>query len=114
MPTNQTSTQSLQTEPRKDQRINNVLWFITGIICVLLLMRFLFLLLGANNVGIALFLYNLTEIMVAPFAGVFGSPAFGESYFSSASLLSIVMYLLITLGLTKAITLAYTKGATTE
>ena len=99
---------------RKDQRVNNVLWFICATICVLLGLRFVFLLLGANNVGLALFLYNLTDIFIAPFTGVFDTPQFGESFFSTPSLLGIVMYLLLTLGLTKVVTLTYTKGETTE
>lgn len=102
------------TEITKEKRINNVLWFITSFICVILSLRFVFLLLGANDVGLAKFLFDLTDVFIAPFSGIFDTPQFGEYFFSSASILAVVMYLLICVGITKVVTLIITKGERSE
>ncbi|NJL96995.1 YggT family protein [Candidatus Gracilibacteria bacterium] len=88
-----------------------MIWFIFGVIDVLLGLRFVFLLLGANNVGIVNFLYKITGLFVAPFNDVFESPSFGESFFDSASLVGIILYSLLAYGITKLISIFFTKGA---
>jgi len=101
-------------DARSDQRINNLVWFLFGVIDVLLALRFLFLLLGANSVGIVKFLYDLTNIFVSPFNGIFASPSFGESFFDSAAIVGVVIYSLLAFGITKLISIALTKGAASE
>lgn len=83
-----------------------VIYYIGGVIIALLALRFLFLLLGANQ-GSAFvdFIYGLSGIFVAPFSGIFGEPTFGVSYFETSSLVAIVIYALLTIGIGKLLTL---------
>ena len=82
------------------------IWFIVGIINALIAIRFVLLLLGANqSAGFVDFIYSVTGLLVAPFVGIFGQPVYGQFVFDWASLLAILVYSLIALGLTKLITL---------
>ena len=72
-----------------------LLWFFGYLILTLISLRFVFLLLGARQVGIVDFLYDLTSVFVLPFRGVFPSNQIEGSFFDSASLLAVVMYYLL-------------------
>jgi len=76
-------------------KLSNVVWAIVGIINLLILLRFVFLLLAANNTGIVSFIYSFTNIFVAPFSGIFESVRYGQSFFDTASILAVLMYLVI-------------------
>lgn len=82
-----------------------VLMYFAHFIAILLGLRFIFLLLGANLRGIVLFIYNLSEVFVQPFKGIFPSPAAGGAYFDSAALLGIVIYYLLAFLIIKGIAL---------
>jgi hypothetical protein len=83
-----------------------VIYYIGGVIIALLLVRLLLQLLGANQgsdfVG---FIYGLSGIFVAPFFGIFGEPTFGQSHFETSTLVAIIVYALIIVGVAKLITL---------
>lgn len=84
-----------------------IVWFIIGLINILIALRFIFLLLGANrSAGFTDFIYSLSAPFVAPFTGIFGEPVYGESVFEISSLLAILIYTLIGWGIAKLITLA--------
>ena len=81
-------------------------WFIVGVINVLIAIRFILLLLGANqSAGFVDFIYGITGILVAPFVGIFGEPTYGRFMFEWSSVLAIVVYSLIAWGIVKLITL---------
>lgn len=83
-----------------------VIWFVAGIISVIIALRFVFILLGANRgAGFTDFIYSLS----APFVGIFGEPAYGTSVFEVSNLLAIAIYLLIAWGIVKLFTLARPK-----
>jgi len=86
---------------------SQVLWFVGHFLAVLLALRFLFLLLGANLTGIVLFIYNVTNILVLPFRNIFPSVREGISYFDTGALLAIVMYYLVILLLDRVIYLFF-------
>lgn len=87
-----------------------IVWFIAGLITVLIALRFVFLLLGANrDAGFTDFIYSLSEPFVAPFNGIFGEPVYGTSVFEVSSLLAIVIYLLIAWGIAKLLTISRPK-----
>lgn len=86
-------------------KISQVLWFVGHLIAILLGLRFLFLLLGANLTGIVLFIYNITNVLVLPFRGIFPSVREGVSFFDTAALLGIVMYYLAILLLDRILAL---------
>lgn len=73
-------------------KINYVIYVLVGIINLLIVLRFVFFLLGANPTGFVRFIYNLTDVFVLPFRGVFDEAQVGESYFDTASLLAIAMW----------------------
>ncbi len=78
------------------ERAKQIVWFIVGLIIAVIALRFVLLVLGANPAnGFASFIYGLSGIFVAPFQGIFGSePAYGRSYFETASLIAMAVYLL--------------------
>lgn len=83
-----------------------VIWFIVGVIDVLIAIRFALLLLGANqSAGFVDFIYGITGIFVAPFVGIFGEPTYGSFMFEWSSILAILVYTLIGWGIVKLVTL---------
>ena len=83
-----------------------VIYYIGGFIIALLFVRLLLQLLGANQgsdfVG---FIYSMSALFVAPFVGIFGEPTFGASQFETSTVVAIVIYALITIGIAKLISL---------
>lgn len=82
-----------------------IVWFIAGVINVIIAARFVLLLLGANqSAGFVDFVYALSSVFVAPFVGILGQPAYGTFVFEWSSLLAIAVYSLIAWGITKLLT----------
>lgn len=115
----QTTRQTVDTTEVADDRpvrrnygvykVAQIVWFITGFIVVLLLVRFILALLGANlENGFASLVYMLSEPFVAPFRGLLQIGQFqaGVSRFEIETLLASLVYLLIGWGITKAVKLA--------
>ncbi len=106
------STVQRQTVARKDHIspivvAQRVVWFIIGLICIIIALRFTFLLLGANRgADLTGFIYSFSDPFVAPFVGIFGEPVYGKSVFEISSVLAIVIYLLIGWGIAKLLTIA--------
>ena len=72
-----------------------VVTLVFTVIEVLLLIRFIGKLLGANpNQGFVSLIYGITEPLVAPFRGIFTQPE-GTAMFEIASLLSIIFFVLV-------------------
>lgn len=84
-----------------------VVWFIIGLINIIIALRFVFLLLGANRgAGFTDFIYSVSAPFVSPFVGIFGEPVYGQSVFEISSILAIVIYTLIGWGIAKLLTLS--------
>jgi hypothetical protein len=82
------------------------IWFIAGVIDALIAIRFVLLLLGANqSAGFVDFIYGITGVLVAPFVGIFGEPIYGQFMFEWSSVLAIIVYSLIAWGIVRLITL---------
>ncbi len=81
--------------------IATVTYFILGVLEVILGLRFLFRLLGANqSSGFIVLLYSLSHVFVAPFNGIFGNPALGSnSVFDVSALVAMLVYALIAWGI---------------
>lgn len=86
-------------------KMGQFLWYIGHFIAVLLGLRFIFFILGANQTGIVQFIYALSSIFVLPFRNIFPSPRTGEFYFDTAALLGIAMYYLLIFLIIKLIAL---------
>jgi uncharacterized protein YggT (Ycf19 family) len=84
-----------EAQDAKVDRNNAWVWYIVSIVDLLLFLRLLFKLFGAQSVGFADGLYNLTSPLVAPFRGIFPNLPLEGSYFDVASLTAIVAYALL-------------------
>lgn len=96
------------TEPRvrSGRKLSDVIWYIGGLINLVLLLRLVFLLLGAARNSFVDGLYDLTEPLVKPFQGIFNSPVTGEgAYFDTAAAVAFIVYALITWALVALIDL---------
>ncbi len=83
-----------------------IVYYIGGAILLLLTIRFLLLLLGASRAsGFVDFIYSLSGVFVAPFNGIFDEPVYGNSVFDSATLVAILVYAILIVGIAKLFTL---------
>ena len=83
-----------------------VVWYVAGVIIVLLALRFLLFMLGANrDSGFVDFIYNISAVFAAPFYGIFPAPTYGQFFFDTASLVAMLVYALIAWGLARLFTL---------
>ena len=88
----------------------NVVWFIVGTIAVLLGIRFVLKLLGANqSSGFVDLIYSITNILTAPFDSMFGvtRTTSGEvnSVFEPSIIVAALVYTLIGWGIVKLLSL---------
>jgi YGGT family len=81
--------------------ITTIVYFVLAVLEVILALRFLFRLLGANEgSGFVAFLYGLSHVFVAPFNGIFNDQTIGNvSVFEVSTLIAMVLYALIAWGL---------------
>lgn len=85
-------------------RIQRIVTYVFTTICVLLVIRFLLLLLGANQAApIVGVLYALTLPFVLPFQGIFGQPAVGASVVETASMVAVPAYALLAVGINRLV-----------
>ena len=90
-------------------KLVQVIEYVAGLLVVLLLVRFVLALLGANLANqFASFIYNVTDPMVAPFRGLLQVSQFqaGVSRLEIETILTIVVYALITWAVTRLVLLA--------
>ncbi len=84
-----------EAQDAQADRGNAWIWYIVGIIDLLLAFRIVFSLLGARSVGFANLIHTVTTPLVAPFRGIFHSPQIEGAYFDTASLVAIIAYILL-------------------
>ena len=84
-----------------------IIWYIAGVLLVLLTFRFVFALLGANsNNAFANFIYNASHPFVAPFFSLFGYRLqYGVSRFEVYTLVAMAVYAVIAYGLARLVTI---------
>jgi hypothetical protein len=93
--------------------LRRIIYFILGIILVLLLLRLIFRLLGAEEAGFAAFLFNITQPLVAPFLGIFNQPQLnGQSALEIGTIIAMLIYSLAAWGLVALIGLFRTGRRT--
>jgi len=81
------------------EKIVQLIWFVVGLVNVILILRIVFLLFSARSSGFTAFLYNVTTPFVIPFMGIFPAPGQADSYFDTAALVAIIIYSLATWGI---------------
>ncbi len=91
-------------------RSTQIVWYILAVIEVLLAFRFVLKLLGANpTAGFSSFIYGITYIFATPFLSVFRSSRIVEgSIFEWTTLLAMLVYWIIALGIIKLLMMGKT------
>lgn len=83
-------------------RGTQVVWYILGLLEILLAFRFILKLLGANaGAGFTYFIYSVTSIFTAPFRAVFPTTRVDGNIFEWTTLLAMAVYWLIAWGIIK-------------
>ena len=92
-------------------KVNQILWFIAAVIEVLLGLRFVLLLIGANPAApFAAFILGVTEPLVWPFLNLVPSPAArGGPVFEVTTLVAMLVYFLFFLLLTQFLRLLVSR-----
>ena len=97
---NMDSFNSSSTKPL--YRATQIVWYVLGLIEVLLAFRFVLKLLGANPVaGFSSFIYGITYVFAAPFLNVFSKTTLSGSVLEWTTLLAMLVYWIIALGIIK-------------
>jgi hypothetical protein len=77
-----------------------VVWFVFGAIEILIAIRFMLVLLGANaEAGFVQLVYGISDIFMAPFVAVFGTDRVSGATFEWSALVAIAVYALIAWGI---------------
>lgn len=104
-------TQRVDTKTDNKTMVVNFMWYIYGFVALLLGIRMLLKLFGANSTnGFVDFIYSVSGVLSAPFDSIFGvtSTEAGntESVFEPSILVAIAVYALVAWGVTKFLTLS--------
>lgn len=98
-----TSRTAVYREGTSNYRALQIVWWVVGLIDVLIAIRFLLKMFGANPAPFVRFMYDLTWPLVAPFHGIFNTDQVGRSVFEPESLVAIGIYTLIGWGVVSLI-----------
>jgi hypothetical protein len=83
-------------------RGTQIVWYVLGLIEVLLAFRFVLKLLAANpTAGFSHFIYGITYVFASPFLNVFGMTQVEGSIFEWTTLLAMFVYWVIAVGIIK-------------
>jgi hypothetical protein len=83
-------------------RGTQVVWYVLGVLEILLAFRFVLKLLAANpNAGFTNFIYKITYIFAAPFLNVFRITKVEGNIFEWTTILAMLVYWLIAWGIIK-------------
>jgi len=106
----QQQTKRIQTEAAAEPKatLRNIIWYIVGFVEILLAIRFVLKLFGANVASSFVnFVYNVTGVLTAPFDSIFGvtqaTAGQTHSVFEPSILVAAAIYALIGWGIVKLI-----------
>ncbi len=96
-------------------RVTNLIGYVFGLLIALILIRVLLSAIGANpNNGFAQFIYSVTGVFVAPFAGLTATPVYGGAAFEIYSLVAAIAYALLGWAIIKLVWLLFYRPSTSE
>ena len=95
-------------EEHRQNVAERIVWYIAGVLLVLLGFRFLLSLLGANTTnGFANFIYSASHPFVAPFFNLFSyNTSYGTSRFEIYTLVAMLVYAVVAWGIARLVTLS--------
>lgn len=109
-------TKRVQTESAADPKatMQNIVWYIAGLVEILLAVRLVLKLLGANTASsFVSAIYSASGVLTAPFDSIFGvsrsTAGQTQSVFEPSILVAVVVYALVAWGIVKLITINH-KG----
>lgn len=87
--------------------IARVVWYIVGFIAVVLALRMVLLLLGAQQGNAFVdFVYSFSAVFASPFFGIFSyTPSYNGFTFEVSTLVALLVYLLVGWGVAKLLTI---------
>lgn len=89
-------------------RSNQIIWYILGLIEVLLVFRLVLKALGANSsAGFTSLIYAITAPLAVPFSGILGVSITGNSMIEWSTIVAAIVYLCIAWGLVYLLDLIY-------
>lgn len=89
-------------------RFNQIIWYILGLVEVLLIFRFVLKMLGANSsVGFTSLIYTITAPLAGPFNGILGLSVTGGSVIEWSTIIAGIVYLCVAWGLVYLLDLIY-------
>lgn len=96
------SAQSAYGTKKAIFRLYQVIWYILGVVEVLLVSRILLKLIGANlNSGFTSFIYSVSAPFALPFRGVLGVTTSMDSTIEWSTIIAMAVYAVIAFGLVK-------------
>jgi hypothetical protein len=105
------SRNSSSTKPL--YRGTQIVWYLLGLLEILLAFRFVLKLLAANPVaGFSSFIYGITYIFTAPFLSVFRISHVAGSIFEWTTILAMFVYWVIAIGIIKLFLMGKTVSTT--
>lgn len=104
----QERTRSTDSQASPKSTVVNIIWYIYGLVAILLVIRFILRLTGANgSAGFVKMTYSITDVLSKPFDAIFGVTTASNGNFTSvfepSILVAIVVYGLIAWGIIKLI-----------
>lgn len=96
-------------------QVRRIVYYILGILEVLLAFRLLLKMLGANPLsGFVSFIYSVSSLFLAPFYGIFRSQTSRgietTAIFEPSTFIAMIVYALIAYGVVRLIALKFTGG----
>ncbi len=114
MPQNHTSeTRTTRRDPDQEQRlftfkVTQLIWLALGIVQALIAIRIILKLIGANPESpFAAFIYNLSDILLFPFAGLVATPTSGNMMLELSSIIAMIVYALLAWGIERIVWLIF-------
>jgi len=97
-------------------RTARIIYFVMGFLEVLLALRFLFRIIGADaNNGLVNFIYNFTGVFVSPFNGIFNDQSLQRgNVIEVSTLLAMAIYAILTYGIIQLLYLVLTPSRSTR
>lgn len=99
-------------KPKKSARradrivMTRAIWYIFGVIAAILALRIILLMLSANpETPFVDFVYTVSGIFIVPFYGIFDQPDYTRFYVDTSSIVAVIVYWLVALGLAKLVNL---------
>jgi YggT family protein len=92
-------------------RVVRLISFIFGVIEVMIGLRVLLELIGANSANpFAQFIYQFTNLFVGTFNGLTGAPAVGRAVLDIPAIIAMLVYALVAWGITQLIWILFTRS----